>query len=343
MTSPTPPGVPIDDDGWLAVAGTLGDHLGIPVGLAATPSPLAPSFGPFAYGAQLVGDGLTGAWSGPLVVRVVDTADGDAAATEAAALQVCAELGLAAPWLLGVFDPPGRPGTPAVVVTTAPRGPGLVELLVAANRPDERLGELGEVHARLHAATPTADQVARVGGIDLDAELGGLTGDELAPVVAWLRRCQGWGELSGRVVLCHGGMQPFVLTLEAGLPDGTPQEPTLTAHNWTGAVCAPAEYDAAATLVAFWASPHFAPTRAERTGMKLIRDSLAKAYQESYRSLAPLDRRGVRAWTVFHTAVLAARGAGTYHGPRRRAVELPDGLATAAARHARRLVRQDRR
>jgi hypothetical protein len=117
-------------------------------------------------------------------------------------------------------------------------------------------------------------------------------------------------------VLCHGGYQPMSVfgpppedwEAHGGVGRG------LVTTNWCGAVLAEPEFDVAYTLVALWSAPFFAKNRAERTAIKMIRNTLVTTYKQGYVDVHPLDPERVRFWEAFHVLRGVARLAGGYDG-----------------------------
>jgi hypothetical protein len=115
-------------------------------------------------------------------------------------------------------------------------------------------------------------------------------------------------------VLCHGGYQPMSVF---GPPPaeweahGGPGRGLVTT-NWCAAVLAEPEFDVAYTLVALWSAPFFAKNRAERTAIKMIRNTLINTYKLGYELAHPLDPDRVRFWEAFHVLRGIARLGGDY-------------------------------
>jgi hypothetical protein len=118
----------------------------------------------------------------------------------------------------------------------------------------------------------------------------------------------------------------------------------LVAINWCGAVLAEPEFDVAYTLVALWSAPYFAKNRAERTAIKMIRNTLVNTYKLGYGDERELDWDRVRFWETFHVLRGMARFEGAYDaegspfvtGDRGR---LPDELAGELPRRFKQLSR----
>jgi hypothetical protein len=328
-----------DDDLSVRFEAAIRRQWGDAVRSVSEPRPADPSFGPGAFEVDLFVDDPTCAppeLLAPLLLRVPTESDAGASDAERAALELCATHGVAAPAVVAALTP--SEGAPALLLTTRPHGTAFVELLQQAERADHEIRDMAVYQLGLHRIRLSDEDSARLGGLDLDAELAGLAGAGLDRAVAWLERSRDRGELDGPAVLCHGGLQPFTLSRE-----DTAEGVQLVARNWTSAVGAPADHDVAASMVSFWAAPYFAERRSDRLVMKVVRDLLSREYLSRYEEERPVERPRLEAWTVFHTAILAARCTGAYHGPRPRVTEVPDDLAEAATKHALRLTRQFRR
>jgi hypothetical protein len=120
----------------------------------------------------------------------------------------------------------------------------------------------------------------------------------------------------GDGVVCHGGYQPMSVF-------GPPPEEWeahggaghgLVTTNWCGAVLAEREFDVAYTLVALWSAPFFAQNRAERTAIKMIRNTLINTYKLGYENAHRVDPDRVRFWEAFHVLRGIARLEGAYDG-----------------------------
>jgi hypothetical protein len=148
------------------------------------------------------------------------------------------------------------------------------------------------------------------------------------------------------VALCHGGYQPMCVfgpAPSAWAEHGGPGK-HLTVANWSVAVLAPRAFDVAFTLVAFWSAPFFAKNLAERTAIKMIRNTLLNTYTLGYPGYDELDPELVRFWRAFHTIRGMARLERAYdsegspfeaqdRGP------LPAALLPELQRHSRQLTR----
>src|SRR6266542_4317965 len=77
--------------------------------------------------------------------------------------------------------------------------------------------------------------------------------------------------------------------------------------NWTGARLAEPAYDVAATLAFFWSSPLYVDNLAQRSVLKMARDSLASAYLAAYRRASgdAVDDARLDHWQAVHLQGLA--------------------------------------
>ena len=148
------------------------------------------------------------------------------------------------------------------------------------------------------------------------------------------------------VVLCHGGYQPLCVFGPPPIewPEHGGPGKGLTVANWSGAVLAEPEFDVAFTLVAFWSAPCFAKNRAERTAIKMIRNTLLNTYKLGYTTLEELDPERVRFWRAFHSIRGMARLDGGYDADgspfeSQDREPLPDDLGSELQRHFRQLTR----
>jgi aminoglycoside phosphotransferase (APT) family kinase protein len=237
-----------------------------------------------------------GAWSGPLIVRVLSPAhDPLRALRERATQNALATLGYP---------------VPRVLTASADRGPlgaGFLVMERAAGRPlldTRRPGvarTLAETHARLHALNPepllrALDDEGRAAGWGFDrdtvsfeshlASLGrriqqaGLAG--LADGMRWLLTRPPTGR-SGRVI-CHGDFHPQNLLAEEGR--------VTAVLDWPNMVVAAPEYDVASTRVILTQTPvSLFPVPAPlRPVVAAARRILVARYLAVYRKLRPLDR-----------------------------------------------------
>jgi hypothetical protein len=317
---------------------------------AVEPSQLDQAQGVWGYGCRFVGS--DGPWGGPLTVRLA-TRRRDLE-REAAAMRLSAAGGGGAADVLAVVElqvPPEEATVPGeaglfALVSTALGGVPLPELIgFNLHHSDDLLKGFAAHHDTIHrlplselpadCAIPRLEAAAEVDRIDrrrYPIERRWL--DEHLPAAA--------GELS----LCHGGYQPLCVS---GPPaadwaaHGGPGK-GLRVANWSRAVLAEPEFDVAFTLVAFWSAPFFAKNRAERTAIKMIRNTLLNTYRQGYGALRQVDADRLNFWRAFHALRGMARLDGAYDGTGS-AFEtqdrgpLPDELGPELARYFQQITR----
>ena len=304
-----------DPGNWQdALLAQIAARTGPGVAYAQAPVALDHAQGPWAFGVELApGAPGSAAWAGPLTVRLAD--DRAEIEREAAALATSSSHGLRAPAVLGGIELDA--GRLWALVATRPTDPSLPEVIGRnLNDSDALLVGFAEHHADLHDRTAGAPP-AWVPVVDAAAEIERLDVTRDPQSLAWLRAhvpAPAGGDGGADAVLCHGGYQP--LCVHSPGPDawdahGGPGR-RLTVTNWCGAVVAEREYDVAFTLVAFWSAPFFAPSRAERTAVKMIRNTLANTYRQAYLRRYPLDPERLAFWQAFHALRGVARLDGAY-------------------------------
>jgi len=236
------------------------------------------------------------AWSGPLILRVLNEAhDPFRALRERATQNALSVLGYPVPRVLSACADRAPLGAGFLVMERAPGVP-----LLDVRRPG--VGRtLAAAQARLHALNPepvlrALDDEGRAAGwafdretvgfeghlASLDRRIGqaGLTG--LADGMRWLRAGRP-AAASGRVI-CHGDFHPQnVLALDGRVT---------AVLDWPNVVVAEAEYDVASTRVILGLTPIalFPVPAALRPVLAALRRVLVARYLASYRRLRPLDR-----------------------------------------------------
>lgn len=268
-----------------ALAEAIGDRLGRPVTYVDEPAMADETFGPGTVVLSLrADDALPTEWMGRLAVFPKGT---ESAVLAAAALLPCGVAAL----VTDALAMPAEHGG-ALAVASVPSGRDLVEAIdVEPSTTTPRLRAMATVQAQLHGVDPR--KVDGVPALDFTGVLGALP-DELADEAAWLRsHCPP----PGSEVLCHGGLSPRVVRIDADDPN------LLVFRNWSGAVRAEHTYDIARTLTDFWIAPFFATTRSERRGMLLARDELTNLYRATYQETAPIDDERLAYWQAFHAVV----------------------------------------
>jgi hypothetical protein len=284
-------------------------------------------------------------WGVSLVVRIA--LDRGVLDREAAAMRVSRSHGCGATDVRQIAPlGPGDDDQPRwALVSAAATGVALPELIgFNLHHADNLLRGFAANHEAIHRLpvsdlgddhpVPVIDAAAEVARIDpahFPAERNWL--DEHLPT-------------SADVVLCHGGYQPLCVfgPPPADWPEHGGPGKGLTVTNWGGAVLAEPAFDVAFTLVAFWSAPWFAKNRAERTAIKMIRNTLLNTYTLGYSPLRDLDPERLRFWRAFHAARGLARLEGAYDGEgspfgTQDRGPLPDDLGPELQRHFRQLTR----
>jgi len=296
--------------------------LGAPRRLTEGPEAVLAGAGPDAYTFSVDTDDER--WSGQLVAR---TSPVEVLERESRWIGAVGALGHPVPELL--HDHPDH----GVLVFRPPGGENLVNLMTTELMAlPELLATFGRMHARLHAlpvdglaatgngggagtGTGTGDgNDPAPGNEDADADVEVEVDlddpvEELADLAAglgirksvdrelgWLRAQRDVGA-NGSAVVCHGDLHPVHVFVWRG------DEPRELVVNWTKARLEAPAFDVAGTLVSFWTGPLFVANVAQRTMLKMARDSLASAYQTAYEGAAdPLDPAGLSYWQAFHLA-----------------------------------------
>lgn len=303
--------------------------LGPPVRLAEGPEAVLAGAGPDAYTFTLDTDDER--WSGQLVAR---TSAEDLLRRESEWLRAVGALGFGVPEVL--HDHPEQ----GILVFRPPGGENLVNLMTTElTSLPQLLASFGRLHARLHRLPvdglpgTRADGDGNDGGdggddvldpVDELAELAGALGVRKAVdrELGWLRSHLD-DRAAGPTVACHGDLHPAHVFVWRG---DDAREVTV---NWTRARLGEAPYDVAGTLVSFWTGPLFVANVAQRTMLKMARDSLASAYQSAYETEAggPLDTGTLAHWQALHLCHLAVHLVdvvqGTAPGPWHPAANVP--------------------
>lgn len=117
--------------------------------------------------------------------------------------------------------------------------------------------------------------------------------------LGWLRS-QAGARAPVAPVVCHGDLHPVHVFVWRG------DEPRELVVNWTKARLGEPAFDVACTLTSFWTGPLFVANVAQRTMLKMARDSLASAYRTAYEGEAgPLDEAALAYWQAFHLGQFA--------------------------------------
>ena len=297
-----------------ALAAAIGDHLGRPVEYVDVPTAADETFGPGTVVLSLrADDALPTEWMGRLAVFPTGT---ESAVLAAAALLPCGVAALVTDSLVV----PAELGD-ELAVASVPSGRDLVAVI--EDEPDTataRLQAMATLQAQLHRV-----DVRKVGGVpsfDFEGVLGTVP-DELAGEAAWLRaNCPP----PGSEVLCHGGLGPSVVRVDADDPN------RLIFRNWSASVRADHNYDLAWTLLDLWIAPLFAATRGERRDLLMNRDGLAELYRTTYQVTSPVDTERLTYWQAFHAIVRAADDL-------RDPGHLPDGVGPALRKRFKKLAK----
>jgi aminoglycoside phosphotransferase (APT) family kinase protein len=297
-----------------ALLGALAATTGAPVAFAEEPTALDHAEGPWAYRCRLAQPvDWPGADPGPaeLALRLApDRADVE---REAAVLRVVRRHLGGVARVRAVVEMPDGPDALCALVRDEVTGVALPELIgFNLHHSDALLHGFAAHQADIHRV-PLPDLVGEVALAVVDAE------EEVAriPAAAFPKERPWLDEhlpAPAPPVLCHGGYQPMSVF---GPPPaeweahGGPGRGLVTT-NWGAAVLAEPEFDVAYTLVALWSAPFFAKNRAERTAIKMIRNTLINTYKLGYELAHPLDPDRLRFWEAFHVLRGIARLRGDY-------------------------------
>jgi hypothetical protein len=283
------------------VLAAAGSALGSRPTLTEGPEPVVAGAGPDAYTFALATDDPL--WSGTLVARTGMT---EVLAREAAWVRGVDSRGFPVPELVCDGHDDG------VLVFRPPDGENLLTLMTTElmSLPD-LLATFGGMHAGLHALT-VGDLEEATDPVEELAELAAATSGRrpLDRELGWLQAHRPTTKPETDV-LCHGELNPGYVFVWRG------DEPREMAVNWTQARVAPPAFDVAATLATFWAGPIYVANVAQRTMLKMARDSLASAYLAAYERTAgeAFDEAELAYWQAFHLCRLATHVADAVHGP----------------------------
>ena len=279
------------------------DALGSRPTLTEGPEPVIAGAGPDAYTFALDTDDPQ--WSGTLVAR---TSSEEVLAREAAWVRGIEARGFPAPELVCDRHDDG------VLVFRPPDGENLVTLMTTElmSLPD-LLATFGRMHAQMHGL-PVDDLDEATDPVEELAELAAASSGRKAVdrELGWLQAQRPPVDPEAEAdVLCHGDLNPAYVFVWRG------DDPREMAVNWTQARIAPPAFDVAATLTTFWTGPLFVANVAQRTMLKMARDSLASAYLAAYERTAgePLDEAELAYWQAFHLCQLAVHVADVVGGP----------------------------
>ena len=283
-------------------------------------------------------------WGVPLVVRIA--LDRRALDREAAAMHLSRSHGCGAAEVrhlarLGPEDAEPR----WALVSAAATGVPLPELIgFNLHHADDLLRGFAANHEAIHRMP--VDELGPdhpVPVIEASAEVARIDAGKFPTERGWL---DDHLPTPADVALGHGGYQPLCVfgPPPAAWPEHGGAGKGLSVANWSGAVLAEPEFDVAFTLVAFWSAPWFAKNRAERTAIKMIRNTLLNTYTLGYSPLRELDPERLRFWRAFHAVRGLARLEGTYEGAgspftAQDRGPLPVDLGPELQRHFRQLTR----
>lgn len=276
------------------------DRFGGSVALAVAPTVLSGGFDSHLHALSLEGEGLPPEWRGPLVVRVLPTADRQEQAEREAAVQAWATAtGYATPTVLAVVEPGGPFGRPTQVMQ---RLPGTTLLQAVSNRPwqarrlVDRLAALAlELHALPTAGWPgpAEPQALVTQRLHLPRVVAERTGDPaLAAALARVDALDPAELVGGPRVVCHGDFHPLNVMVEGDRS---------WVLDWTDAALGPPEGDVARTLLLLGVvAPIAASSAAERAALRLAGPWLARRYQRTYGAGRTLDPQRLRRWEALH-------------------------------------------
>ena len=287
---------------------------GTPVQFAEEPTALDHSEGPWAYRCRLA---PSFRWPGEdaetaeLAVRLGP--EGADVEREAAVMRVAHRRLEGAAHVRGVMPLSDDPDALWALVRDEVPGVALPELIgFNLHHSDALLHGFAANQADIHRI-PVADLAGDhpLPVVDAQAELSRIPAAAFPKERRWLDEHL---PAPAAPVLCHGGYQPMSVF-------GPPPEEweahggagrRLVTTNWCAAVLAEPEFDVAYTLVALWSAPFFAKNRAERTAIKMIRNTLINTYKLGYERVHPLDADRLRFWEAFHVLRGIARLGGDY-------------------------------
>ncbi|MGK2950519.1 MAG: phosphotransferase family protein [Acidimicrobiales bacterium] len=276
-----------------------GERFGGPVTVTGAPTPIGAGFDSYIHLVQLAGPILPGAWTEPLVLRLLPSSDRHGQALREAAVQGwCAAAGYPAPEVLAVFGPDDGFGLPAQVMERAPGTTALDALKAKPWRAFALVDQLARLQLQLHAlptdgwpgtadATALADQ--RLG---LPRRVAERTGSpELQDALARVEAVIPIAVDDPHPVVCHGDFHPLNVMVDG---------PTGMVIDWTDAGLGPREADLARTLLLFHVAALAAGSAVERVVLQRVGPRLARRHRRTYEAGATLDPRRLMAWEAMH-------------------------------------------
>jgi aminoglycoside phosphotransferase (APT) family kinase protein len=246
------------------------------------------------YAFRIEGDGVDGAWAGPLVLRLYHSVrQGEKAAREAAVQRFAVERGYPAVTPL-VFERIAAPlGLPIMVMARAPGVPMLERMGPNPLAIARLLANMAELHVALHRLPVAGCPLPSEGPLverrlqELRAATERAAGDGLGDGLRWLEAHKG-AVIDEEASLCHNDFHPLnILVADDGAP---------AVLDWSDATVGDRHHDIARTLVLFWVASIAARSGAERILLRLSRGWLAARYLNAYRRLLPVDPARLRYW-----------------------------------------------
>ena len=317
-----------------AIAQWAAAQFGGSVSVEGEPQTVAGGLDSYVHFAEFSGEALPAEWRRPLVIRVLPTADRMEQARREAAIQTwCADSGYSAPRVLAVLEADDAIGLPAQVMERAPGGTMLDAIKARPWQTRSLIGRLVLLAARLHALPtdgwPGPDDplaavnqrlgltrrvVATVGNAQLAAGL--EAAERLAPQA-----------VSSERVVCHGDFHPLNVIVDAK------RESVI---DWTDAALGSREADVSRTALLFSVAVIAAGSPVERAVLSRVGPRMARRYLRLYERHAPLDRKLLSVWEVFHAlhgwAQLEMLHAGGFDGESSSAVDAVDPRVKALVR-----------
>jgi aminoglycoside phosphotransferase (APT) family kinase protein len=266
------------------------------VEVAGVPAVIAGGFDSFIHGVALSGQALPPEWRGPLVVRMLPTADrAPQAAREAAVQGWSADRGYAAPRALAVLGPTEGFELPTQVMERAP-GITMLDAFTAKPWRARRLvDQLAALALRLHAL-PT-EGFPPDGSTLVDHRLNlsrhvvsRLDRPRLAAALERAEALAGTA-MQGPQVVCHGDFHPLNVMVDGD---------RASVIDWTDAGIGPREADVARTTLLFHVARIAASSPVERLALQIAGPRLSRRYLHTYRAGAALDDERMRVWEVLH-------------------------------------------
>jgi aminoglycoside phosphotransferase (APT) family kinase protein len=281
------------------LARLAGERFGGAVAVRGAPAPIGAGFDSYIHLVELAGAALPAAWTGPLVLRLLPSADRHEQAEREAAVQGwCAAQGYPAPEVLAVFGPDEGFGLPAQVMERAPGATALDALKARPWRAVALVDQLARLQLQLHAlpvdgwpGTADASALAQQ-RLGLPRRVAGRTGaPDLQAALARVEAIIPIAVDDPHPVVCHGDFHPLNVVVDG---------PSGMVIDWTDAGLGPREADLARTLLLFHVAALAAGSTLERVALQRIGPLLAGRHRRTYEQGAVLDRRRLMAWEAMH-------------------------------------------